>query len=56
MEQHLLDNALVVPLWESPGHGYQIRVQEWVHGYQEGRYGGSRCKDVWFDEKYPGPR
>ena len=56
VEQHLLDNALVVPLWESPSHGYQIRVQEWVHGYQEGRYGGSRCKDVWFDETYPGPR
>ena len=55
VEQHLLDNALVVPLWESSGHGYQIRVQEWVHGYQEGRYGGSRCKDVWFDETYPGP-
>ena len=55
VEQHLLDNALVVPLWENPGHGYQIHVQEWVHGYEEGRYGGSRCKNVWFDETYPGP-
>ncbi len=56
VEQHLLDNALVVPLWEQPSFEYENRVQQWVHGYAVGRYGGSRCKNVWFDETYPGPR
>ena len=56
LEQHLLDNALVVPLKLSAGTSYFVRVQPWVHGYQVGRYGGSRFKDVWFDETYPGPR
>ena len=56
LEQHLLDNALVVPLSLSAGTKFYVRVQPWVHGYQVGRYGGSRFKDVWFDETYPGPR
>ena len=56
LEQHLLDNALVVPLSLSAGTLYYVRVQPWVHGYQVGRYGGSRFKDVWFDDTYPGPR
>ena len=56
LEQHLIDNALVVPLWAHLGVRYRVAVQPWVHGYQEGRYGGSRFKDVWFDETYPGPR
>ena len=56
LERHLLDNALVVPLSLSAGTLYYVRVQPWVHGYQVGRYGGSRFKDVWFDETYPGPR
>ena len=56
LEQHLLDNALVVPLNLSAGTRYYVRVQPWVHGYQVGRYGGSRFKDVWFDDSYPGPR
>ena len=56
VEQYLLDNALVVPLWEQSSFEYANRVQQWVHGYAVGRYGGSRCKNVWFDETYPGPR
>ena len=56
LEQHLLDNALVVPLSLSAGTKFYVRVQPWVHGYEVGRYGGSRFKDVWFDETYPGPR
>ena len=56
LEQHMLDNALVVPLNLSAVTSYYVRVQPWVHGYQVGRYGGSRFKDVWFDETYPGPR
>ena len=54
LEQHLLDNALVVPLSLFAGTGFYVRVQPWVHGYQVGKYGGSRFKDVWFDETYPG--
>ena len=56
VEQYLLDNALVVPRWEQSSFEYANRVQQWVHGYAVGRYGGSRCKNVWFDETYPGPR
>ena len=56
LEQHLLDNALVVPLSLFAGTGYYVRVQPWVHGYAVGRYGGSSFKDVWFDDTYPGPR
>jgi len=54
LEQHLLDSALVVPLSVFAGTGFYVRVQPWVHGYEVGRYGGSRFKDVWFDETYPG--
>ena len=56
LEQHLLDNAFVVPLTLSAGTRYYVRVQPWVHGYAVGRYGGSSFKDVWFDDSYPGPR
>ena len=56
LEQHLLDNALVVPLSLFAGTKFYVRVQPWVHGYEVGRYGGSRFKDVWFDDTYPGPR
>ena len=56
LEQHLIDSALVVPLWANLGVGYTVAVQPWIHDYQEGRYGGSRFKDVWFDDSYPGPR
>ena len=56
LEQHLLDNALVVPLHLFAGTKFYVRVQPWVHGYEVGRYGGSRFKDVWFDDTYPGPR
>lgn len=56
LEQHLLDNALVVPLRLYSGTWYYVQVQPWVHGYAVGRYGGSSFKDVWFDDTYPGPR
>ena len=56
LEQHLLENALVVPLRLYAATSYYVRVQPWVRGYAVGRYGGSSFKDVWFDDTYPGPR
>ena len=56
LEQHLMDAALVIPLGVSAGTSYFVPVQPWVHGYAVGRYGGSRFKDVWFDDSFPGAR
>ena len=49
LEQHILDDALAMPLWWRTSN-YYVRVQRWVHGYRVPKYGGSRFKDVWLDE------
>ena len=50
--QHALDTALVLPLfWHRDELSH--RLQPWVQDFQVPKYGGSRFKDVWFDETAP---
>jgi len=52
LEQHILDEALALPLyWTTPTAGY--RLQPWVHGFNVPKYGGSIFADVWFDDTAP---
>ena len=53
LEQHLIDQALVIPLrWYTGRKSYSY--QTWVSGFHWPKYGGSKFKDVWFDETAPG--
>ena len=52
VEQYAIDNALVLPLfWHRDELSH--RLQPWVQDFQVPRYGGSKFKDVWFDETAP---
>ncbi len=52
LEQHLIDEAIVLPVrWWSGESSYGF--QSWVNGFHWPKYGGSKFKDVWFDETAP---
>ncbi len=51
-EQFLIDYALAVPLFRY-SYPLNVIVQPWVHNYQIPKYGGSRFKDVSFDNSAP---
>ncbi len=52
LEQHLLDEALAMPLlWFNDG--YYVRTQPWVRDYKPSKWAVSRFKDVWFDNTAP---
>ena len=52
LEQRLIDDAIVLPVrWWSGESSYGF--QSWVNGFHWPKYGGSKFKDVWFDETAP---
>lgn len=52
VDGYILDQALVLPIrWSVSGESAHLKP--WVHGYTIPKYGGSRFKDVWFDETAP---
>ena len=52
LEQHLIDRALVIPLrWYTGENRYTF--QSWVNDFHWPRYGGSKFKNVWFDDTAP---
>lgn len=52
IEQFLIDQALVIPIeWGRPTRTYS--AQTWVNDFKWPQYGGSKFKDVWFDETAP---
>ena len=53
IQEHVLEQALVMPFeWPSTA-GSGISLQPWVRGYREPAFHGSRFKDVWFDDTAP---
>ena len=52
-EQHLLDDAIVLPIRWRTGQTMVHRFQPWVHGFEYPKYPGSIFKDVWLDETAP---
>ena len=52
LEQHLIDTSLVIPIrWYTGEKNYTF--QAWVNDFSWPKYGGSKFKDVWFDETAP---
>ena len=52
VEEYMLDQALVLPIrWSVSGESAHLK--SWVHGYTIPKYGGSRFRDVWFDDTAP---
>ena len=52
LEQHLIDTSLVIPMrWYTGENEYTF--QTWVNDFNWPKYGGSKFKDVWFDETAP---
>ena len=52
LEQHLIDRSLVIPMrWYTGENEYTF--QTWVNGFSWPKYGGSKFRDVWFDETGP---
>ena len=52
LEQYLIDQALVLPIgWDTKVSYWSF--QTWVNGFVWPKYGGSKFKDVWFDETAP---
>ena len=52
LEQYLIDQALVIPIrWYNGNYTYAF--QTWVNDFVWPKYGGSKFKDVWFDETAP---
>ena len=52
VEEYMLDQALVLPItWSVSGESAHLKP--WVHGYTIPKYGGSRFRDVWFDDTAP---
>ncbi len=52
LEQHLIDRSLVIPMrWYTGENSYTF--QTWVNDFSWPKYGGSKFKDVWFDETAP---
>ena len=52
IERHIIDRALVFPLFWDDGGSYHI-VRDWLHGFQIPKYGGSVFKNVWIDVSHP---
>ncbi len=52
IERHILDRALVLPLFWDSGGAYHV-VRDWVHGFKVPKYGGSMFKNVWIDVADP---
>ena len=52
LEQYLIDQALVLPIgWDTNVSYWSL--QTWVNDFVWPKYGGSKFKDVWFDETAP---
>lgn len=52
IEQHILDRALVIPVFWDDGTIYEL-VKPYLHGYNRPAYHGSRYKDVTIDTTHP---
>ena len=52
IEQHLLDQALVIPL-DNQGWQTELLVQPWVKGMRYPQFGDSYFRDIWLDETAP---
>ena len=52
IERHVLDRALVIPVFWDDGTIYEL-VKPYVHGYTRPAYHGSRYKDVTIDTTHP---
>ena len=52
VEEYILSQALALPIrWSVSGESAHLKP--WVQGYTIPEYGGSRFKDVWFDDTAP---
>ena len=52
LEQHLIDQALVIPL-DNQGWQTELLVQPWVKGMRDPQFGDSYFRDIWLDETAP---
>ena len=52
IERHILDRALVIPVFWDDGTTYEL-VKPYIHGYNRPAYYGSRYKDVTIDTTHP---
>lgn len=52
IERHILDRALVIPVFWDDGTTYEL-VKPYIHGYKRPAYYGSRYKDVTIDTTHP---
>ena len=52
IERHILDRALVIPVFWDDGTTYEL-VKPYIHGYNRPAYHGSRYKNVTIDTTHP---